>query len=427
MTQKSQPITAIRGMKDVLPDEIYYWHFFEDAFKSVLTGYGCQEIRLPILEKTSLFARSIGEVTDIVEKEMYTFLDRNQESLTLRPESTAQCVRAVLEHGLIHNQAQKLWYYGPMFRYERPQKGRYRQFYQAGLECFGIAGPEIEAEQLLLMARLFKKLGLEQNVALQLNTLGSNAARQEYQKALVEYFSDKIEALDEESKQRLTKNPLRILDSKNPHMQTLINNAPSILNYLTAESLTHFEQLQKILTTANLKFTIEPRLVRGLDYYTETVYEWVTQDLGAQGAVCAGGRYDLLVEQLGGKSTPAVGFAIGIERIVALLAQKQEQITLPSLADIYCVFLNSEAVIQGMPLLEEVRNHIENIKLVADLAGGSVKTQFKRADKSGAKLALVLGEDELKNQTITIKYLREDKPQVSIEQKSLTAFLLGHL
>lgn len=426
MTQAKQAITAIRGMKDILPEEISHWQFVEKTYKSILTGYGYQEIRLPLLEKTALFARSIGEVTDIVEKEMYTFNDRNQESLTLRPEGTAQCVRSVLEHGLLYNQSQKLWYSGPMFRYERPQKGRYRQFYQAGVECFGLAGPEIEAEQLLMMARFFKALGLEQRVSLQINTLGCFSARMSYQEALVHYFAERIDELDDESKRRLTSNPLRILDSKHPKMQALVKTAPSILNYLTPESLAHFERLQKILGAANLKFTVDPTLVRGLDYYTETVYEWVTQDLGSQGAVCAGGRYDVLVEQLGGKPTPAVGFAIGIERIVALLELQQEIIS-SSIADVYCVFLNSDAVSTGLPLVENARDHIADIKLVADLAGGSVKSQFKRADKSGAKLAVILGEDELKNETLTIKYLREDKPQVTIEQKSLVAFLLGHL
>jgi histidyl-tRNA synthetase len=377
-------------------------------------------------KKTALFSRSIGEITDIVEKEMYTFHDRNDESLTLRPEGTAQCVRSVLEHGLIHNQSQKLWYSGPMFRYERPQKGRYRQFYQAGVESFGLAGPEIEAEQILMMARFFKALGIEQSVTLHINTLGSVSARADYQKALVNYFSANLDKLDEESKRRLSSNPLRILDSKHPEIQDLIKNAPSIIDYLTPESLAHFEQLQKILKATDLNFIVDSRLVRGLDYYTETVYEWVTQDLGAQGAVCAGGRYDLLVEQLGGKPTPAVGFALGIERIVALLELKQ-QLNSPAIADVYGIFLSKEAVLAGLPLLEQARDHIADIKLVADLAGSSVKSQFKRADKSGAKLAMILGEDELKSNTLTIKYLREDKPQVTIEQKSLVAFLLGHL
>jgi histidyl-tRNA synthetase len=426
MTQMKQAINAIRGMKDILPEEMSRWQFVENTFKSILTGYGYQEIRLPILEKTALFSRSIGEITDIVEKEMYTFHDRNDESLTLRPEGTAQCVRSVLEHGLIHNQSQKLWYSGPMFRYERPQKGRYRQFYQAGVESFGLAGPEIEAEQILMMARFFKALGIEQSVTLHINTLGSVSARADYQKALVNYFSANLDKLDEESKRRLSSNPLRILDSKHPEIQDLIKNAPSIIDYLTPESLAHFEQLQKILKATDLNFIVDSRLVRGLDYYTETVYEWVTQDLGAQGAVCAGGRYDLLVEQLGGKPTPAVGFALGIERIVALLELKQ-QLNSPAIADVYGIFLSKEAVLAGLPLLEQARDHIADIKLVADLAGSSVKSQFKRADKSGAKLAMILGEDELKSNTLTIKYLREDKPQVTIEQKSLVAFLLGHL
>lgn len=426
MTQNRQAITAIRGMKDILPEEISRWQFVEHTFKSILTGYGYQEIRLPIVEKTALFTRSIGEVTDIVEKEMYTFNDRNDESLTLRPEGTAQCVRSVLEHGLIHNQSQKLWYTGPMFRYERPQKGRYRQFYQIGVESFGLSGPEIEAEQLLMMARFFKALGLESIVKLQINTLGTVSARMAYREALVQYFSARIEELDEESKQRLNNNPLRLLDSKHPKMQPLLKDAPSILGYLSAESLTHFEQLQKILTAANLSFSVEPRLVRGLDYYTETVYEWVTEALGAQGTVCAGGRYDSLVEQLGGKATPAVGFAMGIERIVGLV-ELQQQGAQTALADVYGIFLGADAVLTGLPLIEEARNHLSTIKLVTDLGGGSVKSQFKRADKSGAKLAVILGEDELNNHTLTIKYLREDKPQVTIEQKSLVAFLLGHL
>lgn len=426
MTQNRQAITAIRGMKDILPEEIHHWQFIEQNFKSILTGYGYQEIRLPIVEKTALFTRSIGEITDIVEKEMYTFNDRNDESLTLRPEGTAQCVRSVLEHGLIHNQSQKLWYTGPMFRYERPQKGRYRQFYQIGVESFGLSGPEIEAEQLLMMARFFKALGLEKIVKLQINTLGTVSARMAYREALVQYFSARIEELDEESKTRLNTNPLRLLDSKHPKMQELIKNAPSILGYLTPESLAHFENLQKVLTAANLAFSVEPRLVRGLDYYTETVYEWVTEALGAQGTVCAGGRYDSLVEQLGGKATPAVGFAMGIERIVGLLALQQQDVQ-TALADVYGIFLGADAVLTGLPLIEEARNHLPTIKLVTDLGGGSVKSQFKRADKSGAKLAVILGEDELNNHTLTIKYLREDKPQVTIEQKSLVAFLLGHL
>ncbi len=431
MAQSKQAITAIRGMKDILPDEIGDWQQIEHTLKSILTGYGYQEVRLPILEKTALFSRGIGEVTDIIEKEMYTFQDRNAESLSLRPEGTAQCVRAMLEHGLIHNQSQKIWYSGPMFRYERPQKGRYRQFYQAGIESYGIKGPDIEAEQLLIIARFFKALGLEHNIKLQLNTLGCFSARMTYQKALVQYFNTRVDDLDEDSRRRLISNPLRILDSKNPQMQSLLAGAPNIVAYLSSESLMHFERLQKILLAADLEFEIEPRLVRGLDYYTETVFEWVTNALGAQGTVCAGGRYDGLVEQLGGKATPAVGCAIGIERTVALLALKKEaslvKSNLGSLAEVYCLFLNSEARLKALPLIEKVRDALPHIKLIADLAEGSVKSQFKRADKSGAKWAVIFGEDELKNNTLSLKNLREDKPQVMINQKDWVDFLVKNL
>lgn len=410
---------AIRGMKDILPTEMAHWHWLETTVRMVLESYGYQEIRTPLLEKTELFCRSIGEVTDIVEKEMYTFLDRNGESLTLRPEGTASCVRAGIEHGLFHSSVQRLWYMGPMFRHERPQKERYRQFYQIGVEVYGLATPDIDAEVIAMSYRLWRKLGID-NVTLQINSLGSNEARLLYRQQLIDYFSSQYNELDEDSQRRLQTNPLRILDSKNPEMQTLINAAPQLLTCLDAESKAHFEQLCALLTEMQIPYEVNPRLVRGLDYYNRTVFEWVTETLGAQGTICAGGRYDGLVEQIGGKSTPAFGFALGMERIIALL----QHVTLPELTPhVYLILVGDTALLHGLKLAETVRSQLPQLRLLTHCGGGSFKSQFKRADKSGAQVALVLGEDELQKQTITIKYLRSDQPQICVNQTDLADYL----
>lgn len=423
MEAKPIPLTAIRGMNDILPIDTPLWQYFEAKIREIAASYGYQEIRMPIVEKTELFVRSIGEVTDIVEKEMYTFLDRNGDSLTLRPEGTAQCVRAVLENGLIHNQSQRLWYTGPMFRHERPQKGRYRQFYQVGVEAFGLAGPEIDAEQILMMARLWKVLGIQSAIRLEINSLGTLESRQKYKEICVTYFRKHISQLDDDSKRRLETNPLRILDSKNPDMAEVIQKAPSLLDYLDEPSRAHFEGFKRVLENADIQYTVNPRLVRGLDYYCQTVYEWITDDIGAQGTVCAGGRYDGLVTMMGGKPTPCVGFAMGIERIL-LLIHKLNPMHFQTV-DVSFLFLTQNAILPGLKLAEMVRDHISHIRILMEW-DGSAKSQFKRADKSGAKLALILGEEELANNTISVKFLREDMQQITIEQSSLVAFLLGH-
>lgn len=414
------PIQAIRGMNDILPSETFLWQFVENTLRNVLHNYGYQEIRLPIVEKTDLFKRSIGEATDIVEKEMYTFLDRNNDNLTLRPEGTAGCVRAGIEHGLLYNQVQRLWYTGPYFRHERPQKGRYRQFYQCGAETFGLQGPDIDAELILLSAKIFEKLGLRSVISLQINSLGSTQARENYRSGLVSYLSTHRDQLDEDSQRRLTTNPLRILDSKNPAMQELITNAPKLIDHLDEESAQHFAKLQEYLTKTGLSYTINPCLVRGLDYYSKTVFEWVTNELGAQGTVCAGGRYDGLVEQLGGKPTPALGFAIGMERTILLLQQSQQNLA-PKPLDVYLITDNEAAFQKGLAIADNLRDH--NYAVVVNCGGGSFKNQFKKADKSGARFALILGEQELATDSITIKSLREKAEQVTIGQKDL----LGHL
>ena len=417
----SKTIQAIRGMNDILPAQTPIWRLLEDQFRGLMAQYGYHEIRLPLLEMTELFKRSIGEVTDIVEKEMYTFEDRNGDSLTLRPEGTAGCVRAAIENGLLYNQIQKLWYGGAMFRHERPQKGRYRQFHQLGVEVFGLTGPDVDVELIALTARLWKKLGLQHEVELQINSLGSSEARQNYRQVLVEYFNDHATRLDEDSQRRLHSNPLRILDSKNPAMQAMIESAPKLMAHLDAESQLHFEQLCTQLQDLGITFKVNPRLVRGLDYYNRTVFEWVTTKLGAQGTVCAGGRYDGLVAQLGGSPTHAVGFALGIERIVALLETLSpiEQST----CDIYTIMVGQQAEQQGLLLAERIRDAIPKLRLQRNLGGGSFKSQMKRADKTGAVLALILGEDECAQQLISIKYLREERQQEKIEQSQLTGWL----
>ncbi len=401
----SKQFQAIRGMNDILPSESALWQSLETTVREVLAAYGYHEIRLPLVEKTELFARSIGEVTDIVEKEMYTFADRNGESLTLRPEGTAGCARACLEHGLLHNQTQRLWYAGPMFRYEKPQKGRYRQFHQVGAEAYGMAGPDIDAELICLSARLWRQLGIR-DVTLQINSLGSSATRVAYRDRLVAYFETRRMELDEDSQRRLATNPLRILDSKNPAMRAVIADAPLLLDHLDAESQAHFEELRALLDTAGIACEINPRLVRGLDYYCKTVFEWVTDTLGAQGTICAGGRYDGLLEQLGGASIPGVGFALGLERLVAMLAAAGHP---GAAADphAYLIMVGDAAHRQGLALAERLRDQLPVLRLRMNCGGGGFKAQFRRADHSGARFALILGEDEVRAGTVAIKPLRD--------------------
>jgi len=406
-------------MNDLLPHESHVWQFIESTVADVLHGYGYREIRFPILEQTALFKRAIGEVTDIVEKEMYTFEDRNGDSLTLRPEGTASCVRACEQNGLLYNQTQKLWYMGPMFRHERPQKGRLRQFHQIGVEAFGFDGPDIDAEMLLLTARLWRELGLENLVSLQLNSLGSNAARAAYRAVLVAYLENYVAELDVDSQRRLHSNPLRILDSKDENTQKILCNAPQMQNYLDDASRRHFDVLCNILTRAGVKFELNSRLVRGLDYYNATVFEWVTSALGAQGTVCAGGRYDGLVEQLGGKPTPAFGFAMGMERLALLLEGASE---IPAASpDVFIVF-SEVALAEALVLAEQCRDAMSHAIVVLNTGGGSFKNQFKRADRSGASIALVLGEDELAKQVVAVKFLRDEREQQVVPFGTLSAF-----
>lgn len=417
----SQSIQAIRGMNDILPAETPIWQHIEKLFRDTLTSFGYEEIRLPIVEKTELFKRTIGEATDIIEKEMYTFLDRNEDNLALRPEGTAGCVRAGIEHGLLYNQIQRLWYQGPNFRYERPQKGRYRQFHQCGAEFFGIATPDADAELILLSARMLESLGLKAHVTLEINSLGSTASRLAYREHLVAYFTQHRDQLDEDSQRRLTTNPLRILDSKNPAMKDVIANAPKLTECLDEESKNHFQQLQTYLTSAGVSFTVNPCLVRGLDYYTKTVFEWVTTELGAQGTVCAGGRYDGLVEQLGGKATPALGFAMGMERLVLLVQQLLPPTT--SSADIYMMVDSEKAYAKALALSNQIRDRFPRLSLLLHCGGGSLKNQFKKADKSGAQIALILGEQELTDASLSVKFLREDVPQQRVSFDNLISYL----
>ncbi|WP_026286954.1 histidine--tRNA ligase [Gilvimarinus chinensis] len=416
-------IQAIRGMNDLLPAETALWQHLESVIKQTLAGFGYSEIRFPIMEQTDLFKRSIGEVTDIVEKEMYTFEDRNGESLTLRPEGTASCVRACEEHGLLYNQTQRLWYMGPMFRYERPQKGRYRQFHQVGIETYGLQGPDIDAELLLLSYNLFQTLGLEHCVELQVNSLGSDEARARYRTALVDYLSERKDQLDEDSKRRLDSNPLRILDSKNEATQALLDAGPSLEDYLDEESEQHFTQLTQLLDAAGVPYQINRRLVRGLDYYSRTAFEWVTDKLGAQSAVCAGGRYDNLVAQLGGRATPAVGFAIGLERLILLLQSEghvPESLSRP--VDVYLAAVG-DVQAEALKLAASIRRALPGLRLSMHCGGGSFKSQLKKADKSGAAIALILGENEAAAGEVGVKYLREDKPQETCKQSALTQLL----
>ncbi len=416
----AKSIQSIRGMHDVLPDESYRWQSFESIIRQLMTAYGYREIRMPLVESTDLFCRSIGEVTDIVEKEMYTFEDRNGDRLTLRPEGTASCVRAGIQHGLLHNQVQRLWYSGPMFRHERPQKGRYRQFHQFGTEVYGVDTPDIDAELIVISARLWQQLGLN-GVRLELNTLGSNEARAKYKQVLVDYLIDHKEQLDEDSVRRLETNPLRVLDSKNPAMKEMLDKAPSLVDHLDDESRQQFDKLKASLDAVGIPYIINPRLVRGLDYYCKTVFEWVTDELGAQGTICAGGRYDGLVEQLGGKATPAIGFALGMERILALLESQQQQPT--QTVDIYMILIGADSEVKGLQIAENIRDALPGVKMITHCGGGSVKSQIKKADKSGAAIALIIAEEELENEQVTVKYLRENKEQMTVSIDQLATFI----
>ncbi len=405
-------VKPIRGMNDLLPPDSAHWQQVEDLVRGVLQDYGYREIRVPVVERTELFRRSIGEVTDIVEKEMYTFQDRSGDSLTLRPEATAGIVRAGISNGLIHNQRHRLWCKGPMFRYERPQKGRYRQFHQIDVEALGFAGPDIDAEMILMSARLWQKLGLR-DLRLELNSLGTPAARQVYREKLVAYFSHHLDVLDDDSRRRLDSNPLRILDSKNPAMADVVADAPVITDHLDEESRIHFEGLRVILDAAGIDYSVNPRLVRGLDYYSKTVFEWLTDQLGAQGAVCSGGRYDLLVEQLGGSSTPAIGWALGVERLVALLQATGFPFADP-IPDVYMVLVGDTAERAGLPLAETLRDAIPRLRLEVNCGGGSFKAQFRRADRSGAGLAIVIGDEEAEQCRAGLKPLRGNEGQVDV-------------
>ncbi|HGM7060031.1 TPA: histidine--tRNA ligase [Serratia marcescens] len=420
-------IQAIRGMNDYLPEETALWQRIEGTLKQVLGSYGYSEIRLPIVEQTPLFKRAIGEVTDVVEKEMYTFEDRNGESLTLRPEGTAGCVRAGIEHGLLYNQEQRLWYIGPMFRYERPQKGRYRQFHQLGAEVFGLQGPDIDAELILLTARWWKALGIAEHVKLELNSIGSLEARANYRDALVAFLEQHVEVLDEDCKRRMYSNPLRVLDSKNPEVQALLNDAPRLSEYLDEESRAHFASLCELLAQAGIPYTVNERLVRGLDYYNRTVFEWVTTSLGAQGTVCAGGRYDGLVEQLGGRATPAVGFAMGLERLVLLVQAVNPEFKAPSAIDVYVISSGAGTQSAAMQLAEQVRDAAPQLKLMTNYGGGNFKKQITRADKWGARIALILGESEVAAQQVVVKDLRsgEQETLAQGEVAARLALMLG--
>ncbi|WP_217519580.1 histidine--tRNA ligase [Vibrio metschnikovii] len=420
----AKTIQAIRGMNDCLPTQSPLWQKVENAVKNVVSAYGYSEVRMPIVEMTPLFSRAIGEVTDVVEKEMYTFADRNGDSLSLRPEGTAGCVRAGIEHGLLYNQEQRLWYIGPMFRHERPQKGRYRQFHQCGVEVFGIDGPDVDAELIMMTARLWRELGIAEHVRLELNSIGSLAARADYRSALIEYLEQHQDVLDEDCKRRMYTNPLRVLDSKNPDVQAILGDAPELADYLDAESKQHFSGLCELLDAAGIEYTINQRLVRGLDYYNRTVFEWITESLGSQGTVCGGGRYDGLVEQLGGKATPAVGFAMGLERLV-LMMETLGNTDVRRSVDVYIVTAGEGTTMAGMKLAEQLREQVPGLRVMNHCGGGNFKKQFKRADKVGAAVALVLGENEIAEKTVVLKDLLGGQ-QTTLSQTDI-ASQLAHL
>jgi len=419
----AKQIQAIRGMNDILPTQSPLWQKVEAVLRSSVAAYGYSEIRTPIVENTDLFKRSIGEVTDIVEKEMYTFEDRNGDSLTLRPEGTASTVRAGNEHGLLYNQEQRLWYMGPMFRHERPQKGRYRQFHQFGVEVYGIGSADIDAEVLMLSARLWEKLGISEHVTLELNTLGDPAERAAYREALIAFLEQHKDKLDEDSQRRMYSNPLRVLDSKDPQVQSILGDAPALMDYLGEESSQHFAQLRELLDAVGIQYRVNPRLVRGLDYYNRTVFEWVTNSLGSQGTVLAGGRYDGLVAQLGGKETPAVGFAMGLERIVLLLETLALTQDIPAEVDVYVAAMGDNCLVEAIKMAQELRSALPTLRVMSHCGGGNLKKQMKRADKSGAQVALLIGEEELAEGVVTVKYLRNDNEQQRVARNALSAFL----
>lgn len=417
-------IQSIRGMNDIVPAETPLWQAIESRMGELMARYAYREIRMPVLESTELFKRSIGEVTDIVEKEMYTFDDRNGDSLTLRPEGTAGCVRAAEQHGLLFNQQQRLWYRGPMFRHERPQKGRLRQFHQFGVEAFGLQGPDIDAELIAISARFWRELGVAEHLTLELNSIGTSDERQAFRQALLDYLTPLADQLDEDSQRRLSTNPLRILDSKSPDTRALLADAPVLQDFLGEESSAHFQGLCSRLDAMGIAYKINTQLVRGLDYYGLTVFEWTTDKLGAQGTVCAGGRYDGLVEQLGGKPVPAVGFAMGIERLCLLLEACDALPELPAEADIYIVATGDDASLSAQMLAEQLRSHNAAWRVVCNAGGGGFKAQFKRADRSGAALAVIIGESELADNTVNVKWLRDaDKPQQSFDRTQMCAWL----
>ncbi|EGQ8029649.1 histidine--tRNA ligase [Vibrio parahaemolyticus] len=416
----AKTIQAIRGMNDCLPTQSPLWQKLENTVKNVISAYGYNEVRMPIVEETNLFSRAVGEETDVVSKEMYTFDDRNGDSLTLRPEGTAGCVRSCIQNSLINRDEQRLWYMGPMFRHERPQKGRYRQFHQCGVEVFGLNGPDVDAELIMMTARLWRELGIDKHVRLELNSIGSQEDRADYRTALVAFLEQHIDVLDEDCKRRMLTNPLRVLDTKNPDIQAILGDAPRLSEYLGEESKAHFAGLCELLDAAGIEYTVNERLVRGLDYYNRTVFEWITESLGAQGTVCGGGRYDGLVEQLGGKPTPAVGFAMGLERLVLMLGTL-ELTDVRRSVDVYVVTAGEGTMMAGMKLAEQLREAISGVRVMNHFGGGNFKKQFKRADKVGAVVALVLGENEVADNTVVLKDLvggeQETYSQAEVAEK----------
>ena len=423
-TRAARPVAlqAVRGMNDVLPDEAALWEQFEDTTRAVFRQYGYRNLRVPIVEPTPLFVRAIGDATDVVEKEMYTFEDRlNGESLTLRPEATAGIVRAAIEHNLLYERPQRVWLAGPMFRHERPQKGRYRQFHQFDVEALGFEGPDVDVEQIVMLARLWRELGIADGIRLEVNSIGDPGERRAHRSALIDYFTRHQDALDADSRRRLTTNPLRILDSKNPSMQALIADAPHLIDRLQAPARMHFEGVQRLLSNAGVAFTVNPRLVRGLDYYNRTVFEWVTDKLGAQGTVAGGGRYDGLFEALGGKATPACGFAMGVERMILLLQLQEQKRRECPLA--YVVHAGTAAVDLANRVAEDLRDHGHAV--VVNAGAGSFKSQMKRADASGARYALIIGDDEAAAQSVSIKPLRESGEQRIVAARDVAALLVA--
>ncbi|EGQ8285631.1 histidine--tRNA ligase [Vibrio parahaemolyticus] len=416
----AKTIQAIRGMNDCLPTQSPLWQKLENTVKNVISAYGYNEVRMPIVEETNLFSRAVGEETDVVSKEMYTFDDRNGDSLTLRPEGTAGCVRSCIQNSLINRDEQRLWYMGPMFRHERPQKGRYRQFHQCGVEVFGLNGPDVDAELIMMTARLWRELGIDKHVRLELNSIGSQEDRADYRTALVAFLEQHIDVLDEDCKRRMHTNPLRVLDTKNPDIQAILGDAPRLSEYLGEESKAHFAGLCELLDAAGIEYTVNERLVRGLDYYNRTVFEWITESLGAQGTVCGGGRYDGLVEQLGGKPTSAVGFAMGLERLVLML-ETLELTDVRRSVDVYVVTAGEGTMMAGMKLAEQLREAISGVRVMNHFGGGNFKKQFKRADKVGAVVALVLGENEVADNTVVLKDLvggeQETYSQAEVAEK----------